>query len=104
MAAVYSARLGDGNESAAGSGLAYTAPALTTVIVRSLTFVLFPGTTFGGLYRTASVAYIGGVVNPGVGLYLATLDIRQVLNAGETMTWQFQGGGGTWMAGGYLLT
>lgn len=104
MAAIYSHRLADANEGAAGSGLAYTAPALTTVVCRSLTVVCFPGTTFGGLYRTASVAYLAGHAATSGGLEIATIDMRQVLNAGETLTWQFQGGGGTWMLSGYLLT
>lgn len=104
MAAIYSHRLADGNEGGAGSGLAYTAPALTTVVMRSLTVVCFPGTTFGGIYRTASVAYVAGHVALSGGLEVAVLDFRHILNAGETVTWQFQGGGGTWMLSGYLLT
>lgn len=102
MAGVYSVRLGDGNESAAGSGLAYTAPTGFVTVVRCLTVVLFPGTTFGGVYRTASVAYVAGVTG-GSSLVIATINCRHVLEAGETLTWQFQGGGGTWMVSGYNL-
>ena len=102
MADLYSARLADGNESVAGSGLAYTAPAGKVVVVRCLSVVLFPGTTFGGIYRTASVAYVGGAVGSGA-LVVEAINMRQVLNAGETLTWQFQGGGGTWMISGYVL-
>lgn len=102
MAEIYSRRLGDGNESGAGSGLAYTTPSGVVAVVRCLTVVLFPGTTFGGVYRTDSVAYIGGATATGA-LYPETINMRHVLEAGETLTWQFQGGGGTWILSGYEL-
>lgn len=102
MASIYSKRLGDGNESAAGSGPAYTTPSGVVTVVRCLTVVLFPGTTFGAVYRTASVAYVAGVTG-GSSLVIATINCRHVLEAGETLTWQFQGGGGTWIVSGYEL-
>ena len=102
MASVYSVRLADGNESSAGSGTAYTAPTGVVIVVRCLTVVTFPGTTFGGIYRTASVAYLAGLIG-GADLAIATINLRHVLNAGETLTWQFQGGGGTWIISGYSL-
>lgn len=103
MADVYSARLADAYEAAAGSGVAYTAPSGVVVVVRCITLLLFGGTTFGGIYRSASVAYLGALAGGAV-LTVATIDMRHVLNAGESLTWQFQGGGGTWAISGYVLT
>ena len=102
MAFIYATRFGDGNESAAGSGVFYTVPTGKVSVIRSVSFVLFPGTTFGGIYRTASVAYVAAVTASG-GLVVYTADLRSVLNVGETLTWQFQGGGGTWSVSGYEL-
>jgi hypothetical protein len=102
VAGVYSVRLGAGNESSAGSGLAYTAPTGFVTVVRCLSVVTFPGTTFGGVYLTGAVSYLAGLIG-GADLEIATINMRQVLNAGDTLTWQFQGGGGTWMVSGYNL-
>lgn len=102
MAGVYSVRFGAGNESAAGSGLAYTAPTGFVTVVRCLSLVTFAGTTFGAVYLTGAVSYLGGLTG-GADLEIATINMRQVLNAGDTLTWQFQGGGGTWMVSGYQL-
>lgn len=104
MASIYSTRLADANIAGAGSGVAYTAPAINTIVVRTITIVAFATTTLAAIYRTASVAYLAAIYPVPAGGMAEVFNGRWVLNPGETLTYQFLVGGGTYSIHGYTLT
>lgn len=102
MALVYSKRLGQYSQVGAGGAVIYTVPAGVVAVVRSASFTTIAGTSqaanliVGGAYEIAgiesSVFYVPVVVN-----------LRAVMVAGETLTFEVTGGTFHVMVSGYEL-
>jgi hypothetical protein len=102
MALVYSARFVAGSFAAGLSGVVYTVPAGKTAVLRDMSVFADGGAAGYAAIILTGVATLASVVTPASGP-APSWEGRQVLNAGETIKININGGTCEVAISGYLL-
>lgn len=100
---VYSARLGDGSNASAGSTDIFTAATGKVTVVRCVHFVLDTGCT-EILIATTSGITLASIINAAGASLAQTINLRQVVIAGEVVKFVTVGAGGSCTVSGYELS
>lgn len=103
MASIYSTQFGHGAGTAGATGTLYTVPTGFVAVVRSIGLWNYAGGPgFCAINGPGGDAIFVGSSTGAQGM--STWEGRQVLNPGDTITYDLVSGDWTWLVSGYLLT